>query len=87
MTRSNTAALPAHEWSEPPQAGALLYDAVKDKVGEFRSMTQHDDRYWLRPVGGGHEWSARLESLHPAERYEELRARVQAANRQSRWGL
>ncbi|WP_052434106.1 hypothetical protein [Streptacidiphilus melanogenes] len=81
-----TARIEAHPWSVPPVPGAHLYDCEAGRVGVFQGKTPHDGRYWLRPVGGGVEWDARLADLYPADREEELRAKVEAANRRSRRG-
>ena len=59
-----------HEWTEPPEVGALLYDSQAKRVGFARWRNPGDGRYWLRPPGGGYEWSARLESLYPADEDE-----------------
>lgn len=81
-----TTTIKPHEWQSPPGPGTILYDAERDEVGELQAVMQHNRSYWLRPVGGGREWDARLEDLHPADQAQELSAKVKAANERSRAG-
>lgn len=71
---------PPYEWAQKPPVGALLFDSQTESVGFAQWRNPADGRYWLRPPGGGYEWSARLESLYPAdeEQTEAARARLAA---------
>ncbi|MEU2868820.1 hypothetical protein ABZ769_06385 [Streptomyces olivoreticuli] len=74
----------AHTPQPAPYAarkGELVWDSALDRVGEVT-----DDRYRLRPPGGGAEWHAEPRSVRPATRAEALRARVAVANAESRKG-
>ena len=62
-----------------PEVGALARDTKRDKVGRVMACTV--GTVWLRPTGGGREWTARREDV---EALEELSAKVAAANAQSR---
>ncbi|MBT2385677.1 hypothetical protein J7E86_19290 [Streptomyces sp. ISL-11] len=67
-----------------PAVGTFVLDTRRDKVGEVMG---HDGPYLqLRPPAGGREWDAEPGSVRPATQAELLSARVQAANRVSRWG-
>ncbi|MEU3754264.1 hypothetical protein AB0H17_16090 [Streptomyces olivoreticuli] len=61
--------------------GELVWDSALARVGEVT-----DDRYRLRPPGGGAEWRAEPCTIRPATRAEALRARVAVANAESRKG-
>src|SRR4051812_33043395 len=45
---------------------ARLLDTTTERVGELMDVTVASRRVWLRPVGGGREWSADIGSLRPA---------------------
>lgn|SRR3954463_6217916 len=47
---------------------ARLFDTTTGRVGELMDVTGSGDarRAWLRPVGGGQEWSTSVDSLRPA---------------------
>lgn len=45
--------------------GAFL-DAATNRVGELMEVTLASNRVWLRPIGGGREWSADVGCLRPA---------------------
>jgi hypothetical protein len=46
-------------------------------------MSVEASRLWLRPVLGGREWIASPEDVRPADRTEELHAKVGEVNRRS----
>ncbi|MCX2969265.1 hypothetical protein [Streptomyces marinisediminis] len=51
-------------------------------MGEYRET--HEGRVWLRPIGGGYEWTTEPGSVRRPTDAELVRARVRAANRDSR---
>ncbi|MFI1705510.1 hypothetical protein [Streptomyces griseoruber] len=55
-----------------PPAGTLLKDLENDKFGEFQ--TELNGSFWLRPVGGGHEWC-----VHPGRTRQATYAEVRRA--------
>ncbi|PJF01551.1 hypothetical protein CUT44_02515 [Streptomyces carminius] len=63
---------------EEPVRGEVFYDEARGTVGEFQDRDA--GCYFLRPVGGGREWTARPGALRPATQAESLSARVAAAN-------
>ena len=67
-----------------PEAGALVRDTTRDRVGVV--MGRHAGRVYLRPRGGGVEWTARAEELAGADENDELRARVAELNAAKGWG-
>jgi hypothetical protein len=50
--------------TEIPPVGALLVDTTRDAIGEFRDKM--GIRFYLRPIGGGREWSVSPEYVRPA---------------------
>ncbi|QMU68145.1 hypothetical protein [Streptacidiphilus sp. P02-A3a] len=62
--------------------GSLARDRRRDRVGVV--MARYAGEVYLRPLGGGVEWTARAEDLLPADRRDELRARVGELNANSR---
>jgi len=69
---------------EARRVGELVLDEVRGAIGVVMG---HEGPYvQLRPVGGGREWDARLESVRPATAGERLRAKVADANARRRWG-
>lgn len=61
-------------WSSFPEwltVGALVTDAKTDRNGEVQPWPYYSDcaptHAWLRPVGGGREWTAEIAHLRPAE--------------------
>jgi len=58
--------------------GTLVRDRARDRVGVV--MARHAGQIYLRPLGGGIEWTARPEQLEPADRRAQLRARVGELN-------
>lgn len=62
--------------------GSLVRDQQRDRVGVV--MARYGGEVYLRPLGGGIEWTARAEELQPADRRDELRARVGELNAHSR---
>jgi hypothetical protein len=62
--------------------GSVAYDKAYDRVGVVMALV--DGEVFLRPVGGGCEWTAQLDQLRPATRAEELSAKNAAVNRRSR---
>ena len=76
--------------ADSPGVGSLMRDVKKDRVGVV--MGELAGLVYLRPVGGGVEWSSRwaeLEPLEPAEQqaHAQLRARVAEMNAASSGGL
>ncbi len=67
-----------------PAVGELAYDSRADRVGVVMEVKR--TYALLRPPGGGLEWDVQPEHLHPADRMDELRARVAELNAASRWG-
>ena len=76
--------LPPDHGDAVPTAGELAYDSGSDRVGVVMEVKQ--TYALLRPPGGGLEWDVRLCHLHPADRADELRARVAELNAARRWG-
>jgi len=62
----------------------LARDVARGRVGKV--MDYIHGRYYLRPVGGGREWSAERHELVPIPLSEALRGIVAAVNRQHRRG-
>ncbi|MGR8010319.1 hypothetical protein [Streptomyces hypolithicus] len=62
----------------PPERGALVYDPVARKVGEYRDKA--GPYAILRPVGVGCEWKADPKQIRPATPAERMSAGVKAAN-------
>ena len=60
----------------------MAYDTARECVGVV--MARQDGEVFLRPVGGGVEWSAAPAQLRPATVAEELSAKNAAVNRRSR---
>ncbi|MEU5974276.1 hypothetical protein [Streptomyces sp. NPDC047315] len=67
---------PAPPPANPPVLGTLLHDTARDLVGEFRGVS--NDRWTLRPSGGGENWSVLPEHTEPADTVAQLRARTRA---------
>ncbi|MCS0634607.1 hypothetical protein NX801_02800 [Streptomyces sp. LP05-1] len=70
---------------EPPQLplpGTLMVDLVRDRVGEFRG--EECGRWFLRPMGGGVEWTADPADVRPANPEQRIRAKTARANARSR---
>ncbi|MCX4907307.1 hypothetical protein [Streptomyces sp. NBC_00878] len=63
---------------QPLNPGALVYDPVAGKVGEYRDKA--GPYAMLRPVGGGREWQADPARIRPATMAERLSAEVKAVN-------
>ncbi|UED88465.1 hypothetical protein K4G22_14145 [Streptomyces profundus] len=59
----------------------MARDLTSDQVG--RVMAHLSGRVYLRPPGGGREWTASAEDLRPISASESLRARVAEANRRA----
>ncbi|MEC4021007.1 hypothetical protein [Streptomyces sp. H27-D2] len=64
------------------QVGTLALDVSTDRVG--RVMGHVGPYVQLRPPGGGREWDALPEQVHPADEWAELRARISEINANSR---
>ena len=47
----------------------LVLDAATNRVGEIMDTvsTSHGDRVYLRPRGGGREWTTTLDAISPVE--------------------
>ncbi|MDT0342027.1 hypothetical protein [Streptomyces litchfieldiae] len=65
-----------------PEVGTMVRDLSRDKVG--RVMAHLYGAIWLRPPGGGQEWTARPEDITPVTASESLRGRVAELNRRAR---
>lgn len=65
-----------------PEVDATAYDGAHESVGVV--MARSGDQVFLRPVGGGVEWTTRPEHLRAATAAEELSAKNAAVNRRSR---
>ncbi|WP_233580658.1 hypothetical protein [Streptomyces triticirhizae] len=63
------------------EIGSMARDVTSDQVG--RVMAHLSGRVYLRPPGGGREWTASAEDLRPISASESLRARVAEANRRA----
>jgi hypothetical protein len=74
---------PEQEPAPPPQVGALMKHGKR--VG--RVMDVRVQTVYLRPVGGGTEWTAKPEELVPASTSDLLSPRVAEANKRSRGEL
>ncbi|MEU6174797.1 hypothetical protein ABZ832_23145 [Streptantibioticus parmotrematis] len=59
-------------------------DVARGRVGKV--MDYQHGRYYLRPIGGGREWSAEPRDLVPLPLSEALRDSVAAVTRQHRRG-
>ncbi len=70
--------------ASPPEVGTMARDVSRDRVG--RVMAHLYGAVWLRPPGGGQEWTARPEDLTPVTASESLRSRVAELNRRARHG-
>jgi molybdenum cofactor biosynthesis enzyme MoaA len=57
--------------------GALIYDPVRDRVGE---VVEHQGVLILRLAGGGPTWEADFDRLRPADAKARLRVRVNELN-------
>ncbi|TDC77833.1 hypothetical protein E1283_06435 [Streptomyces hainanensis] len=64
-----------------PEVGAMARDSTADRVG--RVMAYECGLVWLRPLGGGREWTAPLERVRPVGLGESLSPLVAEANRRS----
>ena len=64
-----------------PATGTLVRHVTTDRVGVVMGVL--GNVIYLRPQGGGIEWTARAEELEPADRFDELRARVGELNTNS----
>jgi hypothetical protein len=62
--------------------GSIAYDMASDRVGVV--MARSEGRVFLRPVGGGREWTTDPGQVRPATVSEQLSARVGEMNRNSR---
>jgi hypothetical protein len=71
-----------HRLETRPRAGDTVRDSATGLIGVF--MALEDGKAFLRPLGGGREWETGPEHLEPLTVEEELSAKVQAANRQTR---
>lgn len=67
-----------------PQVGDLVYDEVQERLG--RVMAVEERRLFLRPVGGGREWTAARGQVREPTASERLSPRIAAMNRADGWG-
>jgi hypothetical protein len=65
----------------PPAVGTVVRDTTTDRVGVVMGVL--GELVYLRPQGGGVEWTARAGELEPVDRFGELRARVGELNTNS----
>lgn len=65
--------------------GALVVDTASRRVGTLMDVT--GGTAWLRPVGGGVEWTAKADDVRPATTAETLSDRVIQANARSKGAL
>ncbi|MEU5160485.1 hypothetical protein AB0G74_12860 [Streptomyces sp. NPDC020875] len=70
------------DWT--PQIGGNARDTTRNKVG--RVMDRTHGRYWLRPIGGGIEWTVPAADLCPVTTAELLAEAVAEANKRSGQG-
>lgn len=56
------------ELKELPSAGDVVYDESRDRVGEFQAECR--GLLFLRPIGGGCEWTASREYIRQATEAE-----------------
>ena len=68
-----------------PEIGTMARDLRSDKIG--RVMAHLSGHVWLRPPGGGREWTARPEDVVPISASESLRQRVAEANARARHSI
>ncbi|GAB2572680.1 hypothetical protein GCM10027168_01910 [Streptomyces capparidis] len=85
---STQAPAPDHE-PDAPELGTLVKDLGNvDRHGNPRVgrvvNRWWNSKTWLRPEGGGYEWSARPENLRPVPLSDQLLPPVAEANQQSR---
>jgi len=69
-----------------PPVGTVLVDTARDRFGEFRAVTEGVIGYWLRPVGGGREWTASPDRLREATPAEQRIARQHVDERLRAYG-
>lgn len=67
-----------------PRPRELVTDTATGRVGEFQAVLENV--YWMRPIGGGIEYTADPRTVRPATQEEVLTAKVALANRRSRQG-
>ncbi|WP_258534343.1 hypothetical protein [Streptomyces sp. PT12] len=65
-----------------PEVGTMVRDTTRDTVG--RVMAHLHGTLWLRPPGGGQEWTARPQDVLPLSASESLSSRVAELNRRAR---
>jgi hypothetical protein len=70
VTNGNTA--------REPEIGSLAFDTKNDRVGVV--MARQGDQIYLRPLGGGKEWSVHPAQMRPATPQERLSAVNTARN-------
>ncbi|RKN38061.1 hypothetical protein D7294_25635 [Streptomyces hoynatensis] len=63
----------------------MARDTRTDKIG--RVMAHLSGHIWLRPPGGGREWTAHPDDVTPVTASESLRQRVAEANARARHGF
>jgi hypothetical protein len=64
--------------------GDTVYDTAADRLGEVVDLTMTPGKVWLRPLGGGREWSVPRTSVRSATAAERLRPRLAVANTSTR---
>lgn len=66
--------------NDEPSIGSVAFDEKTRRFGEL--MDKVGQTFYLRPLGGGREWSTK--SVRLATTDEELRAKVAAVNTMTR---
>lgn len=61
-----------------PEIGETVLDVARDRVGEI--MAKGNEKYALRPLGGGREWDVAPSDIRPLSRDTALSIRVAEAN-------
>jgi hypothetical protein len=80
MGKPAKAAAPAHT----PERGDTVRSTRTGQIGTVMDFMQ--GKWFVRPLGGGREFSVHPDDLAPADQEEILRAKVALANRWSREG-
>ncbi|MBW1602679.1 hypothetical protein JJV70_11275 [Streptomyces sp. JJ66] len=70
------------EQAEVPAVGDTVFDTRQERVGVYQANV--DGELWLRPIGGGREWTADPGHVRRPTDRELISERVRIANRESR---
>lgn len=71
--------------SEPPARGTLMQDTRSGKRGQFTGLMQ--GLFYLRPVGGGVEWSGKPDCFEVVEPTEQEASRMRLSEELHRRNL